>query len=210
MNSTRTSATTVRPLLFSSIELTDDDEMRAAESVQDLGEIKLKIWQVSCLYAIRRPKPIQAFNPVNKIHERSKKVVPHSVQGAAIKPVETMQTAKVCEQVTFIFYYRPLDILQANGMAPATIKCPISPSPPPKPEPEQSEDDDEKIAALKEQIRQIRERKKSKAKVEVKREFKQEEWQCDIVFGIWHVKFKASTFARSADSCAFVRILLAL
>ncbi|KAK0205070.1 hypothetical protein DFS33DRAFT_730163 [Desarmillaria ectypa] len=152
--------------------------MQTVGSIQDLGEIRPDIWQVGYLYVIRGPKPIQAFNPVDKIHEQSKKVVPHSVQlGAEVptKPADTVQTAKVSEQVTFIFCYRPLDILQANGMAPATIKRPASPSPPPKPEPEPSEDDaDEKIAALEEQIRQIRERKKNKAKVEVKRKFKQE------------------------------------
>ncbi|PBL03272.1 hypothetical protein ARMGADRAFT_1056489 [Armillaria gallica] len=176
LNSARTSATTARSLLFSSVELTDDDEMQAAESVRDLGEIRLEIWQVSCLYVIRGPKPIHTFNPVDKVHERSKKAVLHSVQlGAEVptKPTETVQTAKVCEQVTFIFYYRPLDILQAKGMAPTAIKRPASPSPPPTPlKSELSENDaDEEIAALEEQLRQLKKRKKSKA---VKAEFKQE------------------------------------
>ncbi|KAK0194087.1 hypothetical protein F5146DRAFT_418958 [Armillaria mellea] len=151
--------------------------MQAAESVQDLGEIRLEIWQVSCLYVIRGPKPIHTFNPVDKIHERCKKAVLHSVQlGAEVptKPTETVQTAKVCEQVRFIFRYRPLDTLQANGVVPTTIKRPASPLPPPKPpKSEQSEDDaDEEIVALEERLRQLKKRKKSKA---VKIEFKQED-----------------------------------
>ncbi|KAK0223533.1 hypothetical protein IW262DRAFT_1295290 [Armillaria fumosa] len=128
-----------------------------------------RTWAKSNLRYGKGPKPIQTFNPVDEFHERSKKAVLHSVHrlGAEVptKPVETVQTAKVCEQITFIFRYTPLDILQANGIAPSTIKRPASLSPSPiLPKSELSEHDaDEEIAALEERPRQLRKRQKRKA-----------------------------------------------
>ncbi|KAH7921594.1 hypothetical protein BV22DRAFT_1038465 [Leucogyrophana mollusca] len=120
----RTSDTSGRLLTFSNLQLTDDDTY-IRSTLMGLGEIVLSIWraEVICEVPLR---PSQAMlNQV--VHERTKKAYSHCVgfgnevalpliQGLDLRRVGTMPLA------TFVFRYRPLDRLIADGIAPSPIK----------------------------------------------------------------------------------------
>ncbi|KIK66873.1 hypothetical protein GYMLUDRAFT_37941 [Collybiopsis luxurians FD-317 M1] len=112
-----TSPTTLKPFLFSLLELTDDDEY-LNKITAGLGEIKLIISYATF------GEQIYDFTPsdlVDKIHERSKKAIGHKVSLGEVKQVSqtpTFKTVRHDSLVTFIFKYRPTDMLRANGVVP--------------------------------------------------------------------------------------------
>ncbi|KAF7305873.1 hypothetical protein HMN09_00741500 [Mycena chlorophos] len=125
----RTSGSAVQPFVFERIELTDDDNFLHASSSRDIGTIKLEIWTIN----MTGTKPFSNSAPVAdaKVHERSKKGVAHQVKFVFLlfkfgAPVEGNQrSAAVIEYLdtsplaTFTFRYRSIEILRANGIAPA-------------------------------------------------------------------------------------------
>ncbi|KAJ6514738.1 hypothetical protein DFH09DRAFT_1288004 [Mycena vulgaris] len=112
-DSVSTSATTRRPLVF------DDDAYLNVAISSEIGSIRVKLRHV-------KDKPLKKgwkdknFNaPI--LHEQSKKAMGHSVQfGAEFSSnKKRLVPEEVIEKlVTFVFKYRPIDLLRAQGTAP--------------------------------------------------------------------------------------------
>ncbi|TFK36691.1 hypothetical protein BDQ12DRAFT_237472 [Crucibulum laeve] len=121
-----TSPTTSRPFMFSSLETTDDDRYLCESSPQHLGEILLKIDRVVILNA--EPYKGKQAPEHEKIHERANKTTAHRVGfGAEImtqRKHKLTKTANLETLVTFVFRYRPMDILEASGIAPSSTPDP--------------------------------------------------------------------------------------
>ncbi|KAF8900903.1 hypothetical protein CPB85DRAFT_1394525 [Mucidula mucida] len=124
-----TSATTERNLLFAALDLTDDDTLLGSDVSAELGEIKVEHWHVMMGEKIPfRPHQYQETGPV---HERSKKAISHRTQLGASSSTgfRTQQKATaVTRLLTVIFRYRPLGMLQANGIAPPAAPVPSTSS----------------------------------------------------------------------------------
>ncbi|KAF7374312.1 hypothetical protein MSAN_00314600 [Mycena sanguinolenta] len=128
--SVATSAYTRRPLLFGRQELTDDDELLNAAISPEFGSIKVEVRHVREVHSHRsHRRPVwhgqdRSFEtPV--LHERSKKAIGHSVQfGAEFQAVNTKanQIEVVRELATFVFKYRPIELLRAQGIAPPLVR----------------------------------------------------------------------------------------
>ncbi|KJA16097.1 hypothetical protein HYPSUDRAFT_91526 [Hypholoma sublateritium FD-334 SS-4] len=122
-----------RCLTFGTIELTDDDNYLDTSS-QDVGEIKVVVHKVKVkssemkLSDISRPS---GSLQLAKVHERSKKGHVHQIKyGDAVAPSMRVpymhyKTKDYGTIATFIFRYRPLALLQANGVAPLTPAVPV-------------------------------------------------------------------------------------
>ncbi|TFK35790.1 hypothetical protein BDQ12DRAFT_687554 [Crucibulum laeve] len=112
-----TSATTLRPFMFSSLNLTDDDSYLGSASSENIGEILLEIsWiepgQKSVLAGTKVPE-------AEKVHERSKKATAHRVGFGAEKyeaPQHGISVTILRKIATFVFKYRALDMLKATGI----------------------------------------------------------------------------------------------
>lgn len=122
-----TSPTTERPYMFSSLEVTDDDAYLSADG--DIGEIRLQINRVVPLQLKALQKSMTPSLD-QKVHERSKKAVVHRIGFGEEKVVSNSTSSWKIERVerlaNFVFKYRNIDMLQANGIAP--------PSPEPQPQ----------------------------------------------------------------------------
>ncbi|KIM75639.1 hypothetical protein PILCRDRAFT_13420 [Piloderma croceum F 1598] len=110
--------------------LTKDDDILLDTSAADtLGEISIQMWRTSQrklpfthssnLHYMKLPGELQ-------LHKRSKKLTSHHIEfgeevscptGIRIKCIHLDEEPIV----TFIFKYRPLDILKANGIVPSTF-----------------------------------------------------------------------------------------
>jgi len=115
----RTSLTTVRLFTFSRIELTDDDAYLDTPTSPKLGDIELDIEEV--VLGNKRKPFLKNIPEPSKVHERSKKALGHRFTlGAEVVSRKTYayDHTVVRHVCTFIFKYRPLEILQANGIAP--------------------------------------------------------------------------------------------
>ncbi|KAF9232955.1 hypothetical protein BU15DRAFT_80643 [Melanogaster broomeanus] len=117
----KTSATTVRPLAFSKLHLTDEDQYLKSAPLE-LGEISITMRPVAV--AGIGPQQIIGPNLDTKVHERAKKAFSHCV-GLGDEIVVPAQRAVDVRpltrtpSVTFVFKYRALDRLMADGIAPA-------------------------------------------------------------------------------------------
>jgi len=114
------SASLAAPYLFSPLIVTDDDTYLDSSSSSSVGEITLHIYRATAPVATDKDEyGVLPQRP--KVHERSKKAVVHQVNygNETIVPKRKMYDMKVIERlVTFIFKYRPLEMLQANEIAP--------------------------------------------------------------------------------------------
>ncbi|KAH7921593.1 hypothetical protein BV22DRAFT_1132141 [Leucogyrophana mollusca] len=116
----RTSGSSGRPFTFSNLQLTDDDVYLKSAPAR-LGEIELTVWPVAPI-SLAPWAPIQSGN--NQIvHERAKKAYSHCVgfgNEVALPYVRTLTTRPISAKpfATFVFRYRPLDRLIADGIAP--------------------------------------------------------------------------------------------
>ncbi|KDR76119.1 hypothetical protein GALMADRAFT_139862 [Galerina marginata CBS 339.88] len=128
------SQTESRDFRFGLLEITDDDTyLGSPDSVRSIGEIKVTLHKATNL------SQGDAHNFVSppetkKVHERSKKALSHQISYGEIKRLNDTPifSSSVRHEAlgTFIFRYRPLAMLQANGIAPR------SPSPSPMQQPE--------------------------------------------------------------------------
>jgi len=176
------SSTTIRKFCFSPITFTDDDDYIGTSSA-NLGEIKLEVWTVvnpsSSPYKQRVEDPVASFDAV--VHERSKKVGAHRVRFGDLEeaPGTTFFTyTKVYRMATFIFRYRPLDILQANDIAPLAPRAAHAEQSNKR---KLSEDDvieiyssdedeiDQHVKELKDKLKRLESRRVKKAKVKVEK-----------------------------------------
>ncbi|KIM74258.1 hypothetical protein PILCRDRAFT_80278, partial [Piloderma croceum F 1598] len=134
-----TSTTTMKPFIFSMLQLTDDDLLIDTSAADALGEISIRMWrtrtspythtQSGSLYFMKPPGELQ-------LHERSKKLTSHHIKfGEEVsRPARIRVKYAYLDKepiVTFIFKYRPFDILKANGIVPSTFgqQRPVSPEP---------------------------------------------------------------------------------
>ncbi|KIK80737.1 hypothetical protein PAXRUDRAFT_833359 [Paxillus rubicundulus Ve08.2h10] len=113
------SPTTVRPLAFSKLQLTDEDQyLRSAPP--ELGEICITMRPV--VVTGRAPQAIGP-NLNTKVHERAKKAFSHCISFGdeiVVAPQHVVQVHPLTQEpsVTFVFKYRALDRLMADGIAP--------------------------------------------------------------------------------------------
>ncbi|KII84411.1 hypothetical protein PLICRDRAFT_364325 [Plicaturopsis crispa FD-325 SS-3] len=122
----RISETETKPFKFSPLRITDDDRyLGASSTVSEIGTIEIKIWR-SAVGKGKAPRPTAAPQET-VVHERSKKAMPHCVtfgETTTTKVPRYLSTAHLDKQplVTFVFNYRPIDLLRANGVVPLLVK----------------------------------------------------------------------------------------
>ncbi|KAF4596179.1 hypothetical protein AB1N83_007898 [Pleurotus pulmonarius] len=128
------SATERSPFVFSKITTTDDDTYMHRSVDAKFGEITLSVWSTQ---RVKYPKaqphtstPATAPALGGPIHEKSKKIGGHCISYGQPVPVpqkrnkssttklKTHYWKRVKCLVSFSFKYRPLALLQANGIAP--------------------------------------------------------------------------------------------
>ncbi|KZP16441.1 hypothetical protein FIBSPDRAFT_895026 [Athelia psychrophila] len=118
----RTSAETIKHFVFASLKLTDDDDFLDASALTGLGDIVLSIYRIEITSMGNgwTPKPTPLQRPV---HERIKKATAHRVQLGAETPtfersdkIYYLKRLDNHPMAKFTFKYRPLDVLQANGI----------------------------------------------------------------------------------------------
>ncbi|KAK6996511.1 hypothetical protein R3P38DRAFT_1963845 [Favolaschia claudopus] len=122
-DSVATSAITRRPLMFARQVLTDDDDLLTAAISPELGTIRIEMRDVQSRPHWRtRDSTWNNFSLGPQVlHERSKKAIEHSVQfgdeyltaNHVGDPIEVIQVL-----ATFVFKYRPIELLRAQGIAP--------------------------------------------------------------------------------------------
>ncbi|KAJ8088549.1 hypothetical protein PM082_022622 [Marasmius tenuissimus] len=197
----RTSPTTVSRFAFSSVKTTDDNAFVSTPDSPDLGDIKIT-FRTSKLMGLGTGA--EMVEPTEKtFHETAKKCASHQTrfQQTTTTPYTTILRAQDYgpHLAALCFKYRPLGILQANGIAP--LPQPRSPSPSPSPSPSSSaargstnkrsrpqpgsdeedvkpdvlelsdedEDDDAKLRDLRNKIAAIEAKKKRKASISRKK-----------------------------------------
>ncbi|RXW18284.1 hypothetical protein EST38_g7563 [Candolleomyces aberdarensis] len=110
---------------FGTLELTDDDGLLHQASEQ-FGEIRVTVSSVKAFVQspILDSTSLSKYNRNDKFiaHERSKKGLAHCVKFGDQRPIarptymaKSIGIEKLC---TFVFNYRPMDILMANTIAP--------------------------------------------------------------------------------------------
>ncbi|TFK69683.1 hypothetical protein BDN72DRAFT_840045 [Pluteus cervinus] len=174
-NCLQTSSTAGQAFKFSTIELTDDDsDLRERPGLENLGEIKVELYEVEVLGStpIVHVPAADTLSANARVHERSKKGMGHCVGlGTAVTRVPTSSTKRkrIRTVATFTFRYRPLAILQANGITPIDRSNKRKASTPPQ---DSSDDEDEersaRIQALQKELSELEaQKKKKRVKVEV-------------------------------------------
>jgi len=108
---------------FGSLEMTDDDAfLRSSDSAQNIGEIKVVVVDAT-IGEIQEAPVFPSIPEAKKVHETSKKGVPHQVKYGEKHLRQKQAFYKWVPKGnprTFIFRYRPLALLQADEIAPRT------------------------------------------------------------------------------------------
>ncbi|KAJ7267643.1 hypothetical protein B0H12DRAFT_1068046 [Mycena haematopus] len=120
-----TDTRTVKEFVFSSLTVTGDDDdafLGDLPSHRKLGCIEVAIYPVQIFGFVATVSNSSTLSEI-KIHERSKKSVTEQIRLAEPKMLLAPQNALAHRFtgppiVTFVFKYRPLDVLRANGIAP--------------------------------------------------------------------------------------------
>ncbi|KAI0634208.1 hypothetical protein C8Q77DRAFT_1110450 [Trametes polyzona] len=115
-----------RPFLFTPLTLTDDEDVATSGVNEDLGEIVIKIRLVERWIQRQAERSYADVLEIGPVHEKSKKAGVHAVGFGDPEPY-TARSGKINVPVglnpdpivVFKFRYRPLALLQANGIAPA-------------------------------------------------------------------------------------------
>ncbi|KAJ6508073.1 hypothetical protein DFH09DRAFT_275542 [Mycena vulgaris] len=113
--------TSVRPFVFASLDVTDDDAVLESNSDERLGTIDIEIWKVQKNEAGPSTWAGMAAPPPKKIHERSKKAATQQISFCDPifrEPAKVVRCKWTERILTFSFKYRPLDLLRAKGIAP--------------------------------------------------------------------------------------------
>ncbi|KAL4064627.1 hypothetical protein J3A83DRAFT_643511 [Scleroderma citrinum] len=119
----RTSSTSLRPYMFSRLELTDEDEY-LDKSSKHLGEIRLDVWRAITESQSSTSSTYHGIPETEgKIHERAKKALSHCIGYGSDVPTATIKFVSTTligakPLATFIFRYREYNILRANGIIP--------------------------------------------------------------------------------------------
>jgi len=116
------SPSSYKPYVFSNCELIEDEDFVSTMSPQ-VGEIVCSVAELRIRdFALSSGGPYNL--PPLRVQERAKKGIVHGTQlGTAVKILKARQrreTDTVQQLVTFKFMYRPLNVLMADGIVPAT------------------------------------------------------------------------------------------
>ncbi|KDR68600.1 hypothetical protein GALMADRAFT_231248 [Galerina marginata CBS 339.88] len=155
--------TTLRPFIFSSCQLLDDDNLESLNNPPAIGEVILVIQEVHVHSRLLKREAVNL--PPLQIHERAKKGIVHGTQlGEEVsrRRKQPRKTTLLRELATFVFKYRPLAALMADGIA-------LLPDPPPR-KPLSSTEDFIDLTLDDEEPRRSRGKNCSKVKVEMKKE----------------------------------------
>ncbi|KAF9232954.1 hypothetical protein BU15DRAFT_80642 [Melanogaster broomeanus] len=122
--STVSSSTKTRDLMFSRLQLVDDDDLLHKEAPKDLGNISFTIRQGKLSRASVRTTRKEFPLTDDTLHERSKKATPplaldlKETDNAPVPNSNLPSSPTNDPPLVFVFKYRPLGVLQANGIAP--------------------------------------------------------------------------------------------
>jgi len=116
------SPTARRPFHFASLALSDDDALLWAAPSAQLGEIALEVNRVAA-YVLVADACGSFTEPSGTVHERAlKKSTDHCVQFGEVRQVENAprywKAVDSALAATFVFKYRTMDVLVAQGIAP--------------------------------------------------------------------------------------------
>ncbi|KAF7357816.1 hypothetical protein MVEN_00827600 [Mycena venus] len=121
-----TDTRTVKPFVFAPLALTDDDAFLGDSSNhRKLGCIEVAIYPVQIFGLVPVVANSSTLSEI-KVHERSKKSVTQQIRLAEPRMLAVPQNAVAHRftgppLVTFVFKYRPLDILRASGIIPPPL-----------------------------------------------------------------------------------------
>ncbi|KAE9402051.1 hypothetical protein BT96DRAFT_570405 [Gymnopus androsaceus JB14] len=128
---TRTSDYTRRDLVFSEIQVTDDDDHLSTVDYTKFGVIILDLWRLHINRVVRQPLQHEYSSTTLEsqvLHERSKKGGTHHVKfgeeyNVPLPTVDMVDGHKMDTRpyVSFTFRYRPRDILLAQGIIPRPL-----------------------------------------------------------------------------------------
>ncbi|KAF8139411.1 hypothetical protein K438DRAFT_2030577 [Mycena galopus ATCC 62051] len=128
-DSVATSAYTRRPLMFARQALTDDDNLLNATISPELGSVKVELRNVRTTPSRHSRRPVwrgsSSSFEAQVLHEQSKKAIGHSVQFGAEFAAYNRQTSTIevlRELATFVFKYRPIELLRAQGIVPPVVR----------------------------------------------------------------------------------------
>ncbi|KAJ7111887.1 hypothetical protein C8R44DRAFT_798869 [Mycena epipterygia] len=124
-DSVATSPYARRPLAFGKQALTDDDAFLHAAISPELGTIKVEVRNTKPGGPREEWRRGNSRYDTQVLHERSKKAMGHSVQFGAEFPTTNARRnrgAIIGHLATFIFKYRPIEILRAQGIAPPEVR----------------------------------------------------------------------------------------
>ncbi|KAK7000724.1 hypothetical protein R3P38DRAFT_1833727 [Favolaschia claudopus] len=159
-----TDGTVLKPFVFSTLELTDDDALlgSSTSSLMELGVVQLTLVPCEIMGSGNGAKYTSLQISDDKVHERTKKAVTQQMKLADAvllqKPITFSKNRRIGPDiVTFCFKYRPMDVLCANGIAPPLPTLKRKASAELSPPPVEDRDDTEELAAL-EEVRALREK----------------------------------------------------
>ncbi|KAM6490618.1 hypothetical protein JOM56_013961 [Amanita muscaria] len=181
------SPTTCRDFSFAPIKYTDDDGYLNIPT-PDVGNMQLTIWRAE-LGEISKQSKFSKLNdaPDVTLHERSKKLGAHCVHFGDVRnvaPISSCNTKQIEVLARFVFRYRPIDILRANGIAPPLPRQePVKPANQGRkrkdldtseeieikddPDVVADEDVEERVARLKKELKDLESRRAKKRKVKI-------------------------------------------
>ncbi|KAF9463930.1 hypothetical protein BDZ94DRAFT_1257780 [Collybia nuda] len=185
LKTARVSATSARPFMFSHIRLTDEEHDVNHAASRKLGEIKLQICKAKLKKTKMKTKTrgqdrMGKLVEAAKVHERSKKAIGHHVRlGEEITIPKLKYHVSITEvQIlgVLIFKYRPLDMLQANGIAPLDKKRKRAVSLPDEENAvsESDAEDARRIEVLEAELRALKNKLQARDTKKPKREVKEE------------------------------------
>ncbi|EIW84418.1 hypothetical protein CONPUDRAFT_135869 [Coniophora puteana RWD-64-598 SS2] len=118
---------TVRDFMFSDIKSTDDDAQLHALGHEKLGEISLEIWRGKVMGTAAPRSYDEKPNDNCVVHERVKKAMVHCVGFAEERKLSgPTRRSRFCflgkhPVSRFVFKYRPLAVLQAQGISQTPV-----------------------------------------------------------------------------------------
>ncbi|KAJ3571504.1 hypothetical protein NP233_g3726 [Leucocoprinus birnbaumii] len=118
---------TRRRLMFSEIHLVDDDNLLQASPETRIGEIQVRCCYFEAMGEDNAHISSSSFGTTEKLHEKAKKGISQRVGlGKSEQVAVSWRYIPKWQEdiVTFLFRYRPLGWLQAQGIAPPPPKAP--------------------------------------------------------------------------------------
>ncbi|KAI0716756.1 hypothetical protein C8Q76DRAFT_725513 [Earliella scabrosa] len=147
----RSTPNTESPFQFATLVTTDDDEATFLQDVTNIGEIRVTVHRIHRVKLTKREiqqreknlkrngnrrdvNAYKEFPGTGPVHESSKKAGAHCITLGEARPVKASRSTKPSTTKTrvinpaegphavFVFHYRPLAHLQAQGIAPLPLR----------------------------------------------------------------------------------------